>query len=277
MLVAFTCAGCKYSAAPYYGQLVVGDQRGIILVQLPSTEETLLLSTAESNAVYGHPTLVEPGVLIFSSAQRLVKFDLRTKKLVDLGEGVWPTYVPEHHLLFFWEGREGSKQPRDRVVRVRSVNGPPNEKVVTYFSDVWNSRIVQISSDEVALYGPGNRVWKYSITSSTLSQTGIERCLPMAWRNKTRQLICKNVDDHKTYLASLSGEAIAIPIQSYEVLGYSPSYDAVIYDAAYGAWWNFTVGWAVAAYNFRNRKTVRLTWTKPGATAILLDRDGEPL
>ncbi len=31
------CAGCRYSAAPYYGQLLVADARGFVLVQLPST------------------------------------------------------------------------------------------------------------------------------------------------------------------------------------------------------------------------------------------------
>lgn len=271
------CAGCRYTAAPYYGQLVVADERGVTLVQLPSISETVLLSATKSKTIYGHPTLVAPGVLIFSSAQRLVRFDLRTKELVDVSEGVWPTYVPEHGLLFFWESSEGSQQPRNRVVRVRSLNGPPNEKIVTSFSDVWNSRIVQISSDEVVFYGAGNRAWKYSITSSILSPTGVERCLPMAWRNKTRQLICQNVDDRKIYLTYLSGRATAIPIHGYEVLGYSLNYDAVICNAAYGAWWKLAVGWAIVAYNFRDHTTVRLAWTKPGATGILLDREGDLL
>ena len=37
------------------------------------------------------------------------------------------------------------------------------------------------------------------------------------------------------------------------------------------------VGWAIVAYNFRDRRTVRLAWSAPGATCLLLDREGEPL
>jgi hypothetical protein len=270
-------AGCKYSASPYYGQLVVADEQGISLVNLPSTEKTPLLLEPKSQVIYGHPTLLAPGVLIFSSAQRLARFNLHTRNLVDLGEGVWPTYVPEHQLLFFWQNSEGSTQPRKRAVLVRSLNGPANEKVVSTFSGVWISRIVQISSDEVVFYGAGSRVWKYSIGSSSLSPTGVEKCLPMAWRRKTRQLICQDVYSHKIYLSYLDGQAAAVPVKSYEVLGYSPTYDAIICSGAYGSSWELQVGWAIVAYNFRDRRTVRLTWVGPGATGILLDGEGKQL
>jgi len=271
------CAGCRYGAAPYYGQLVVADKNGITLVQLPSISAALLVSTQGSSIAYGHPTLVTPGVLIFSTAQRLVQFDLRTRKLVDVGDGVWPTYVPERHVLFFWESRQGSKQPRNRVVRMRSLSGPANEKVVARFSDVWSSRIVQISPDAVAFYGADRRVWKYSISSSTLSPTGVEGCLPMAWRSRTGQLICQDLDNRQMYLAFLTGQTKPIPIRSYEAFGYSPNYDAVIYSKAYESWWQLQVGWAILAYNFRDHRTVRLAWTAPGATGILLDRNGAQL
>jgi hypothetical protein len=271
------CAGCRYSAAPYYGQLLVADERGISLVSLPSTDRTLLLPTPKSHIVYGHPTMVAPGVLIFSSTQRLVRFNLRTRELVDLGEGIWPTYVPEHHLLFFWQSREGSAQPTNRTILVRSLNDPANEKVVATFSDIWISRIVQISSDEVTFYGAGGRVWKYSIASSTLSPTAVERCLPMAWRSKTGQLICQDVHSHEIYLSYLNGRATRVPVTSDDVLDYSPNYDTIIYSAAYGSSWQLQVGWAIVAYNFRDHRTVRLAWSRPGATAILLDNEGNQL
>jgi hypothetical protein len=216
-------------------------------------------------------------VIIFNTAQRLARFDLRTKELIDVGEGIWPTYLPEQHVLFFLESSQGSKQPQNRVVRMRSLSGPPNEKVVASFSDVWSSRIVQISSDAVIFYGADSRVWKYSIATSTLSPTGIERCLPMAWRSKTGQLICQNVDDRRIYLAYLTGLTTPIPIRSYEVLGYSPNYDAVIYSESYESWWQLEVGWAIVAYNFRDHRTVRLAWSAPGATCVLLDREGQLL
>lgn len=271
------CAGCRYGAAPYYGQLVLADERGISLVSLPSTDQTLLLPTPKSHIVYGHPTLVAPGVFIFSSTQRLARFDLRTRELVDLGEGVWPTYVPEHHLLFFWQSREGSAQPLNRTILVRSLNNRANEKVVATFSDVWISRIVQISSDEVAFYGAGGRVWKYSFASSTLSPTAVEGCLPMAWRSKTRQLICQDLHSHEIHLSYLNGRATAVPVKSDDVLGYSPNYDAIICSAAYGSSWQLQVGWAIVAYNFRDHMTVRLAWTRLGATGILLDGEGNQL
>jgi hypothetical protein len=271
------CAGCRYSAAPYYGQLLVADERGISLVSLPSTDRTLLLPTPKSHIVYGHPTIVAPGVVIFSSTQRLVRFDLRTRELVDLGEGVWPTYVPEHRLLFFWQSREGSAQPTNRTILVRSLNDPASEKVVATFSDIWISRIVQISSDEVTFYGSGGRVWKYSMASSTLSPTAVERCLPMAWRSKTGQLICQDVHSHEIYSSYLNGQATRVPVTSDDVLDYSPNYDAIIYSAAYGSSWQLQVGWAILAYNFRDHRTVRLAWSRPGATAILLDNEGNQL
>lgn len=269
--------GCRYSAAPYYGQLVVADKNGITLIQLPSISAEVLLSTEGSGATYEHPTLVAPGVLIFSTAQRLVRFDLRTKELVDVGEGVSPTYVPEQRLLFFWESGQGSKQPMNRVVKMRSLSGPANDKVVARFSDVWSSRIVQVAPDTVVFYGADSRVWKYSVNPPFLSATGVDRCRPMAWRSKTGQLICQDVDDRRTYLAYLTGQIKPIPIRSYEVLGYSPNYDAVIFSEAYESWWQLEVGWAILAYNFRNHRTVRLAWTAPGATGILLDRDGGQL
>jgi hypothetical protein len=271
------CPSCRYGAAPYYGQLVVADKNGITLVQLPSISATVLLSAPGSSQIYGHPTLVAPGVLIFSTAQRLVKFDLSTRDPIDIGQGVWPTYVPEQHALFFWESSQGSREPRNRVVKMRRLDEPTNDKVVARFSDVWSSRIVQISSDAVAFYGADSRVWKYSIASSLLSPTGVERCLPMAWRSKTAQLICQNVDDRRIYLAYLAGRSRPIPIRNSEVLGYSPTYDAVIYNEAYEAWWQLQVGWAIVAYNFRDHRTVRLAWTAPGATGILLDLDGAQL
>jgi hypothetical protein len=277
LFALFVCSGCRNSAAPYYGQLVVADENGITLVQLPSISATVLLSTQGSSSLYGHPTLVAPGVIIFNTAQRLARFDLRTKELADVGEGIWPTYVPERHVLFFLESGQGSKQPRNRVVRMRSLSGPANEKVVASFSDVWSSRIVQMSSDAVVFYGADSRVWKYSIATSTLSPTGVERCLPMAWRSKTGQLICQNVDDRRIYLAYLTGLTTPIPIRSYEVLGYSPNYDAVIYSESYESWWQLEVGWAIVAYNFRDHRTVRLAWSAPGATCVLLDRGGQLL
>jgi hypothetical protein len=276
LFALFVCSGCRYSAAPYYGQLVVADENGITLVQLPSISATLLLSTQGSSSLYGHPTLVAPGVIIFNTAQRLARFDLRTKELTDVGAGIWPTYVPEQHVLFFLESGQGSRRPRNRVVRMRSLSGPANEKVVASFSDVWSSRIVQIS-DAVIFYGADRRVWKYSIATSILSPTGVERCLPMAWRSKTGQLICQNVDDRRIYLAYLTGLTTPIPIRSYEVLGYSPNYDSVIYSESYESWWQLEVGWAIVAYNFRDHRTVRLAWSAPGATCILLDRGGELL
>ena len=276
-LFAFVLSGCKYSAAPYYGQLVVADEQGIWLVNLPSTNRTLLLPTADSHVIYGHPTLLAPDVLILSNAQRLVKFDLRTRDFVDFGHGVWPTYVPERQLLFFWQSREGSKQRQTQTLMVRSLNGPANERVVATFSDAWISRIVRVSSDEVAFYGAGGRVWTYSLGNSTLSPTGVERCLPLAWRSKTQQLICQDIYSHDIYLSYLDGRADAVPFKSYDVLGYSPTYDAIICSTPYGSLWELQVGWAIVAYNFRDRRVVRLAWVKPSATAILLDSEGNQL
>ena len=271
------CAGCRYSAAPYYGQLLVADARGFVLVQLPSTEETIVAPMPNSYRIYGHPSVIAPGVLVLSNAERLLDFDLKTDRLEAAGPGVWPTYVPEHDLLFFWESREGSDRSGKQVLRARTLHGNTPERIVADFSGVWRSRVVEIAPDQVLFLGHGDRVWELSITAWTLSPTIIEDCLPMAWRTKTRQLVCQDIRDRRIYLAHLNGERTALPIEAYEVLGYSPNYDAVIYSAAYGSPWRLTVGWAILAYSFRDRHIVRLAWTKPGATGILLDREGKPL
>ena len=277
LLALSVCSGCKYSAAPYYGQLLVTDERGFVLVQLPSTDETVILPASSLHAVYGHPTFASPGNIFWSDAQRLVRLELKTKRIVEVGRGVWPTYVPEHDLLFFWRSSEGANDPSSQMLLVRKLTGAPNQKVVTSFSGVWRSNVVQLSPDQVAFYGQENHVWEYSISSSTLSPTEVEGCLPVAWRSKSSQLICQNTSNHKVYLSDLHGQASIVPVQAYEVLGYSPSYDAVIYTAAYGLPWQLAVGWAILAYNFRDHRTVRLAWTKPGASGIFLDREGKPL
>ncbi|HLK86218.1 MAG TPA: hypothetical protein VKT27_06875 [Candidatus Binataceae bacterium] len=277
LIVWCLCAGCRYSAAPYYGQLLVADARGFVLVQLPSTEETTVAPMPNSYRIYGHPTVVVPGVLLLSNAERLVKFDLQTDKLEQAGPGVWPTYVPEHDLLFFWNSREGSDRSGRQVLRARTLHADTSEKIVADFNSVWRSRVVQVAPDQVLFFGQGDRVWELSISDWNLSPTAIENCLPMAWRTKNRQLICQDIGDRRIYLARLNGGRTALPIAAYEVLGYSPSYDAVIYSAAYGSPWRLTVGWAILAYSLRDRHVVRLAWTKPGATGILLDRDGRPL
>src|SRR5260370_38665768 len=117
---------------------------------------------------------------------------------------------------------------QNRFVRMRSGSAHEKKKAVENFYDFWISRIVQMSTDAVVFYGADSRVWKYSIATSTLSPTGVERCLPMAWRSKTGQLICPNVDDRRIYLAYLTGLTTPVPIRSYEVFGYSRKYAAVI-------------------------------------------------
>jgi hypothetical protein len=265
------CAGCQYDAQPYHGEFLVGDGRGLRLVDLPSREETLLASTQAMGGTYGYPTQVSPGVFILSSAQRLAKFDLRTRTLVDLGEGSWPTYVPEKDLLFFWQNPQAANDPRHQEVHVRPLNGQGPDKTIAVFSDIWKSRIVEMSPEAVLFYGDGQRVWMYSIADSILTRTEVVKCLPMAWRSRTSQLICQDTETHRHYVSNLRGEATMIPEDGYRVLGYQPDYDTVFYSGIYSSVWELKTGWAILAYNFRDQRVVRLAWTGEDPSGIFFE------
>jgi len=265
------CACCQSEAEPYHGDLLVGDGRGLTLAELPSRDETPLASTQAMGGTYGNPTQVAPGVFVFSSTERLAKFDLHSNKLTDLGLGTWPTYVPEKDLLFFWENSQAATDPRHQEVHVRPLNGQGADQTIASFSDLWKSRVVEISPEAVLFYGAGQRVWMYSIADSILAPTKVIGCLPMAWRSKTKQLICQDIRTNRHYLSYLNGQATVIPEDGYRVLGYQPDYDAVLYSGIYGSVWELKTGWAILAYNFRDQRIVRLAWTAEDPSAIFFE------
>ncbi len=273
LLVALLgCACCQSEAEPYHGELLMGDGRGLSLAELPSRDETPLASTQTMGGTYGYPTQVAAGVFVLSSTERLAKFDLRTRTLVDLGEGLWPTYVPEKDLLFFWKNPQ-AQNPRLHEIHVRPLNGPGTDKTIVSFSDRWKSRIVEISPEAVLFYGEGQRVWEYLIADSILKPTKVVRCLPMAWRSRTSQLICQDTENNRHYLSYLNGLATMIPEDGYRVLGYQPDYDAVLYSGIYSSVWELKTGWAVLAYNFRDERIVRLAWTAEDPSAIFFEAE----
>jgi len=226
------------------GKLITGETR-IYLVNLESPRNVITLY--EANPVgrsIGGVTRVDDHSFIFSVEDpgsfedRFIKrFDLASGEVKTLGKGFGPmVYLPERRLLLFYRmvpdggiNYFGKPCPDKWLVAADPENIDGYIRIVPS-SQTYESPIVQISPDEVVFYGEGDRLWVYDFSYSRLRPTGIKNCEPKVWREKTRELLCKDWGTTEIFLVNLvTGEKREIPkLKGAHGFINIPAYDVII-------------------------------------------------
>ena len=88
-----------------------------------------------------------------------------------------------------------------------------------------------ITIEEVIFLGEGNRLWVYNIQKSKIEKTNILNCHPMAYRCKTKQIICRDLDSSEIYLTDKTySYRHELPnLKGIYGAVYIPEYDSLLY------------------------------------------------
>lgn len=227
------------------GKLIL-DENNISLVNLESPRnKVMLLKQPAGLRRIGGMTRVDDHSFIFSDEKpssfedRFIKrFDLASGEVKTLGKGGGPmVYLPERRVLFFYRwvpdgGIDyfGRPCPDEWLVAADPENIDGFTRIVPS-SRTYELPIVQISPDEVVIYGEGERLWVYDFSDSRLKPTGIKNCWPGIWREKTKEFLCSDCGTEEIFLVNLvTGEKREVPkLKWAQGFIYIPDADAVVY------------------------------------------------
>ncbi len=174
-------------------------------------EPSTIYKSPHNVAVIEHLAKAQPNVIIFDECPVTERCVIKELSLSDhstktLRTGMAPTYISETNGILFYDFHEHEKTyslllaRRDAPGMARKVtSAPPSRRLPNGISLELIRPVVQISADEVVLVGEDTELWIYRMSQSAPVQTGIRNCLPQAWRNLTRQLICQDWESWEVY------------------------------------------------------------------------------
>ncbi len=226
------------------GMLVgTGSCNEIVLYDLTSKKrETIYKISGDIGAI----TKVDNRTFLFCERQWfpvndksiIRQYDLKNRSVKTLFEGSGPTYIPKYKKIYFERSlsdlneRAGYPRREKDWLFVADYEDLSKIKKTAVPGDMNCSSIIQISPDEILVYGCDRRLRIYHLTSKRFSPTVFRNLASsMVWRKKTNELLCCDWDTRKVYLADIvSGKKKEIPkLKGAYGFIYFPEQDALIY------------------------------------------------
>lgn len=273
-LIGSSLMACNVSETiDMQGKLVFSGGGGKImvldLIDRESDPEVIYESPA-SISIISRITKVTSDSFLFDECQAIggctvKEFNVKTKKMGVLCSGRLPTYVPNHHIFFFYHKSELGEwwlslfHLGNRGIRKKIAVAPDKRKLKNQVERSITVPAVSISPNEIIFNGNDNKLWIYQINESQKIPTGLTNSIPILWRSKTKQLFCQEIDTGELFLADInsdSKETLSVLSKSYGHL-YVPEYDSLIYGKAR---FRFPYGEAydIFIYSFEERKELRI-------------------
>jgi hypothetical protein len=165
------------------------------------------------------------------------KFNLNDKVVVPLFPGKLPFCSKEGKEVFFYRSEINIRgvlliASFDRVETTRIVaDEPALRKLPNGVLQSLTTPGFPITIEEVIFLGEGNRLYVYNIQKGNIQKTNILNCHPMAYRCKTKEIICRDIDSSEIYLTDKKySHRHELPnLQGIYGAVYIPEYDSLLY------------------------------------------------
>lgn len=169
-----------------------------------------------SVSVIGTLTKVNNDIFIFderpvTGKSMIRKYSFQNKSVLPLYPGILPCYMSKYGKLLFYETSgnnsgwlllsdlDGNKES------IKKIATEPEKKLLANGIRISTTTlIIPISTDEVVFYGEKDQLWRYNLFESELIATGIKNCKPLVWRDKTKQLLCRDWDSSEVFLIDIN-------------------------------------------------------------------------
>jgi hypothetical protein len=165
------------------------------------------------------------------------KFNLNNGVVVPLFQGKLPFCSKEGGEVFFYRSETNVRGELlmasfDQVETTRKVEDEPVLRELP--NGVLQSLTapgLPITIEEVIFLGEGNRLWVYNIQKAKIEKTNIFNCHPIAYRCKTKQIICRDLDSSEIYLTDKKNSTRHELPNLKGIYGavYIPEYDSLLY------------------------------------------------
>jgi len=147
------------------------------------------------------------GMDYYNGGYKIYKFNIKTKELIFLRDGFLPTYLPKYNKLVFFMSKKQDKEFSEDglcVVDMDSLNKP---KFISA-APIRYSRIVPVSDSEVVFRSNINyETLIYNVETDEVKVLPFSNCYaPIAWRDKSKQLLCTGEDDY--FFTGLDGKNV---------------------------------------------------------------------
>src|ERR1700730_6870091 len=114
MLLALSSIQGTCAEKPCRGQLVYTAGNVVVLLDLRTRSETVVLRAADQVSFFDYPAVRSGFSFILESMHllrtpKLQLFDVRSKQVSSLVDGAMPTYIRANDTLFFWRGLPGGE------------------------------------------------------------------------------------------------------------------------------------------------------------------------
>ena len=165
------------------------------------------------------------------------KFNLNDGVVVPLFPGKLPFCSKEGGEVFFYRSETNIRGELliasfDRVETTSKVaDEPALRKLPNGVLQSLTTPGFPITIEEVIFLGEGNRLWVYNIQKGKIEKTNILNCHPMAYRCKTKQIICRDLDSSEIYLTDkkYSNRHELPNLKGIYGAVYIPEYDSLLY------------------------------------------------
>jgi len=273
MLLVFSSVQGACAAKACGGQLVYSAGHVVVLLDLRTRSETVILRAADQVSFFDYPVVRSNSSVILESMHllrtpKLQLFDVRSKQVSSLVDGTMPTYIKASDTLFLWRGLPGGEHLY--IAHLDTLNSaleigedPPLEKVNGVL-DVRTRPVVAVSRGTVAFLGRDLKVWTYTISTHQAQDTQMDDCLPEAWRTRTSQLVCRRGENGRFLqdtgfslvdLRTRRSTPINIPKDAHGLV-YSPDCDLLFYASEGKGLWS-----TIRAYDFDHDSDVAVSPT----------------
>ncbi len=211
-------------------------------------------------------TSVSNQKIVFSGKQPGSTYVLRLLDLLDnkvktLREGFSSTYMAKHNVLFFYVRHEPFTFKDSMDLYVGKLDSLENSTLICQLGkpaigsySINETPVVQISEDKIVFHGINNMIYEYDYSTGEISETGLRNLYPIAWREKTGELICGDLKGEDFFLANLPNKKVQPINLGKETMGwtYIKEYDILLYSQKIIEWG------IIYSYNFSNTKNERL-------------------
>lgn len=218
------------------GRLLFGWKGSLTVLDLKTLETEPLF--AEGGMSPELAVLDSEHIVYESQIGQLSLLNLSTRKKSYFLSGSNPYYLPDHELIFFLAADNNSVGPGLYIAEI--ANPRETTQLIDSGRYIDGVNIIQISSDDVVVTGYGAaKPFLYNILKRTKAPLSLPKgCIPMEWRDHSKQLICSSREEGVILLTDLSG----VNVQSIDSLSsvfpilYLNESDTLIYSKSAKRW-----------------------------------------
>ncbi len=250
-LIIFNIACFNSGLEKFTGNLFYScNTNHLYQLNLSSLEENTIYEENEAMNFIAYSIGISNQRIIFTVFHPLRAPTLKILNLVNnetniLREGFSPTYIDNHNILFFYMRKKPYGNYDSMYLYAGKLDSLGNSTLIFSFAKPdsmsfgdFERPVVQISNYSVVFRCSEKTICEYNINTKEITRTDLNDLFPLAWREKSNELICRDRQGENIVLVNWLNKKQRIKNVGKETDGwtYIKEYDILLFSKSFLEW-----------------------------------------